>query len=325
MMVPQYWAEGRIQKRVDGRQVTVRRFGWSDSSQQDAQAKADARTQEAFQRIAAGEPLERREAKAAYNGSEGVPIREEIVSRHGEAIVTRNLYGARCLNTPNVLFADIDFGKGPGVGLWAGGTALMLIGAWFIGLTQRSWTYGLMAGALAFLLGGPVAAILNRLRSLAAGGEERRATARLARFVQQHPQWSLRLYRTPAGLRVMAVHRTFDPSEAEVADCFRAWGTDPIYVRMCQNQCCFRARVSPKPWRIGVDNHIRPRPGVWPVNPASLPERTRWIEAYERMARDHASCRFVAAMGSTVLDPTAATVRQLHDELCQANTSLPIA
>jgi len=36
-----------------------------------------------------------------------VPIREEIVSRHGDTIITRNSYGARCLNTPNALFADI--------------------------------------------------------------------------------------------------------------------------------------------------------------------------------------------------------------------------
>ncbi|MEQ1893799.1 MAG: hypothetical protein ABL998_14750, partial [Planctomycetota bacterium] len=34
--------------------------------------------------------------------AEGVPIREEIVSEHDAAVITRNGYGARCLNTPNV-------------------------------------------------------------------------------------------------------------------------------------------------------------------------------------------------------------------------------
>jgi hypothetical protein len=38
-----------------------------------------------------------------YNGAAGVPIREEIVGRHGETVITRNSYGARCLNMPNVL------------------------------------------------------------------------------------------------------------------------------------------------------------------------------------------------------------------------------
>ena len=109
MIVPAYWAEGRLQLRVEGRQMTVRRFGWSDESQAAAQAHADERTREAFGRIAAGEALERRERKVGYNGARGLPIREEIVERHGDAVVTRNSYGARCLNTPDVLFVDVDF------------------------------------------------------------------------------------------------------------------------------------------------------------------------------------------------------------------------
>ena len=51
----------------------------------------------------------RREARVAYNGSNGVPIREEVFAKHDDIIITRNLYGSLCLNTPNVLFADIDF------------------------------------------------------------------------------------------------------------------------------------------------------------------------------------------------------------------------
>ncbi len=41
MIVPQYWAEGRVRQKTPERQVTVRRFGWSDGSQQEAQAMAD--------------------------------------------------------------------------------------------------------------------------------------------------------------------------------------------------------------------------------------------------------------------------------------------
>ena len=78
----------------------VRRFGWSDNSQDAAQVNADERAQEALQRLLSGEKLPRREPKVPYNGGEGVPIREEIVSRHGETIITRNSYEARCLNTP---------------------------------------------------------------------------------------------------------------------------------------------------------------------------------------------------------------------------------
>ena len=112
MIVPEFWAEGRVQHREPGKQVTVRRFGWSDQSISEAQNMADARARESLQRILTGAPAQRREPKVPYNGAEGVPIREEIVSRHGDEVITRNSYGARCLNTPKVLFVDVDFTTG---------------------------------------------------------------------------------------------------------------------------------------------------------------------------------------------------------------------
>jgi len=61
MIVPPFWAEGRIQARVGGRQITVRRFGWSDDGPLAAQAHADARTRDAVSampwRIGIGEHL----------------------------------------------------------------------------------------------------------------------------------------------------------------------------------------------------------------------------------------------------------------------------
>lgn len=108
MLIPYFWAEARLQNKSSGKQVTVRRWGWSDLNQADAQALANRRAQDALQRVLAGESLHRRETKDSYGTQEGVPIREEVVSRHGENVVTRNSYGSLCLNAPRVLFADID-------------------------------------------------------------------------------------------------------------------------------------------------------------------------------------------------------------------------
>lgn len=109
MIVPDHWAEARRVLRTIGGQVTVRRFGWSESSHLDAQSMAEIRAEEASQRILSGEKLSKREPKVPYNGADGVPIREEVLARHGEEVITRNGYGAHCLNPPRVLFADIDF------------------------------------------------------------------------------------------------------------------------------------------------------------------------------------------------------------------------
>jgi len=325
MIVPRFWAEGRVQQRFPDRQVTVRRYGWSDESERAAQAHADARAREAFARIVAGEALPRRDPKVPYNGAEGVPIREEIVERHGDAVITRNAYGARCLNTPDVLFADVDFADALRE-RWPLGLVVsaLVLGVAF-GLVRRSFPVGLCTALAAMAAVLPVAGLLRRLVVRVRGGVERVARARVAAFVKRHPGWHLRVYRTPAELRVLAMHRTFDPREAAVAAFFRALRTDPRYAQMCQRQRCFRARVSPKPWRIGIAGHLRPRPGVWPVKPERLPERRRWIDAYEAAARDHAACRFVEALGSAEVHPAALAVQTVHDALSRAQEPLPIA
>lgn len=324
MIVPRHWAEARLVERARGRQVTVRRFGWSDASEEDARRMAEGRAREALARILAGERLDRREPKVPYNGAEGVPIREEILAEHGDAVVTRNTYGAQCLNVPDVLFADVDFEEGLpdrialGLALAAAcaGVAAGLLGTPLLGAA---------AFVVVVVLGAPLVRALRAARVRAQGGPEGHALARARAFVAAHPAWHLRAYRTPAGLRLVADHATFDPRAPEVAAFFAAVGTDRQYVRMCARQRCFRARLTPKPWRIGIPGHLRPRPGVWPVRPERRAERAAWIAAYEEAARGHAACRHLCALGGGDPDPRVQRVVALHDELSRAHSGLPIA
>src|SRR4051812_20753218 len=76
-----------------------------------------------------------------------------------------------------------------------------------------------------------------------------RALATIRSFSETHPDWHLRIFQTPAGFRVLVMHRCFDSHERAVDEFFEALGVDPVYAVMCKNQRCFRARVSPKPWR----------------------------------------------------------------------------
>ena len=142
MLVPHFWAETRLQNRLPTKQVTVRRWGWSDLSQEDAQALADRRAREAMERILSGENLRRRETKDSYGTEDGVPIREEVIARHGNVVITRNSYGSLCLNTPNVLFADVDAQWHGAFKLNFGGCLLILIAGISAGLWQRSFLIG---------------------------------------------------------------------------------------------------------------------------------------------------------------------------------------
>lgn len=323
MIIPKFWAEARIQHREEGKQVTVRKLGWSNLDQADAQTNADRRAAEAMQRILSGEKLDRRDQKVAY-GVDGVPIREEIVAEHGSVVVTRNCYGALCLNTPDVLFADVDFNEGPPAVAGCVTGVLLLVTAYSAGVTWGSgWKFFWLAGA-SLIAGIFISGWLHAIYTRLAGGPEKRARRRIQAFLAARRDWRVRLYRTPAGYRVLAVHRTFAPEGPEVEEFFRAVRADPLYAQLCRKQQCFRARITPKPWRVGVPA-MRPRRAVWPVAPEVLPIRCEWIANYEAKSAGHAACRFVAEMGDGSIHPTPQMVQRIHDEVCRAESGLPIA
>lgn len=328
MIIPHYWAEARLQHRDRKRQVTVRRFGWSDTSEAEAQAHADARVREAYERVLAGEALPRRERRVAYNGADGVPIREEIVDRHGDSVITRNGYGALCLNTPGVLFADIDFKRASGLRpiLLAMACLFVIVSTMLaVGFGIPSLLAVIIALVVAASTGAPLMNLLRRISTRIRGGDQNIARDRIAVFLASHPDWRVRIYRTPAGLRLLALHRLFDPREPAVQACFDALGVDPVYARMCHNQHCFRARVSPKPWRMGLPRMRPPYSAAWRPEHAHLPARLAWVDAYQRKAQDYASCRYIETLGNGPVDADADAVRELHDLLCQAERDLAIA
>lgn len=316
MIVPDFWAQASARHRDRKRQITVRRFGWSDESEADARAMAQQRADEALAQILQGKSLQRREPVRAYNGADGVPIREEVLARHGEQVITRNSYGAHCLNSPDTLFADIDFAPPRSRACNLIALALLVSVAFVASQTigSNSWPLWIVA-AIAFVpLGRAMARAVHRYR----GGHETIAVARMRSFIAQHPDWGLRYYRTPAGMRVVATHSTFSPRDDVVAKFFAAIGTDPRYARMCAHQHCFRARLTGKPWRMGIDRHVRPRPGVWPVSDEKRPVRDAWIREYEAKAGGFAACRFEGSLGTTRVHPDVRVTLELHDRLAGA-------
>jgi len=324
MIIPDYWAEARRTETRRGRAVTVRRFGWSNLSPEDAQTMAEVRVEEALRRRMAGEALWARELKRAYHGSEGVPIREEVLARQGELVVTRNAYGARCLNTEHALFADIDFKIE--VRLWQGllGWALLCLGAGLLAWLFRSAGAFVLLLFLSLLLAAPATQQVQRLWLAARGGPLQVQRRRMRAFLAQHPAWSLRLYQTPAGLRVLATHEPMAARSELTRSFFQAVSTDETYVRMCLNQNCFRARLSAKPWRIKMAERLKA--GAWPVAPELLPARQAWIERYESQAASYAACRYLETLGSGFIHRELQAVVDLHDRESRAlRQDLPLA
>lgn len=260
---------------------------------------AQRRAEEALARVIAGEILAPREPKVPYNGAEGVPIREEVLVRHGDTAITRNAYGAHCLNTPNVLFADVDFDTSPSYLWYLTLAAGLLLVSVFIGGYTRMW---LVTACIAFGLMHYVPWLARQLHwmvVLAKGGMEAITRVRISTFVASRPNWNVRIYRTPADCRLIATHQPYLATDNEVHAFFAAVRADPVYVQMCIHQQCFRARLTAKPWRIGIADHMRPRPGVWPVRPERLALRNMWVAEYDIRAAEYAVCQYVESIGTS--------------------------
>ena len=344
MFIPRYWSEASEREVFPGRrQVTVRRFGWSSTSQEEADVHARQRVEEALAVLRTEGPdglrdFTRRERVVAYSGSDGLPIREEIVEEHPaiDVVLTRNSYGAVCLNTTRAMFVDVD-GAGAGLGVGGLGCLGFLIGG-FVGIGGlapafgRDWDFhgaGLILPGLAGAFAGLLATwlILRLVRFLRSRGRDplEATTRRVEKWCEERRDWLVAVYETPAGARLLPLHATFDAAEESTFEFMAFVRADPLYVRMCRLQKCFRARVSPKPWRAGVNERFRAG-GTWPVrDPGKLARRAAWVRAYEARAGVYASCRLAETVGRGRRDPDVEEIRRLHDRLCRADSNLELA
>jgi len=134
---------------------------------------------------------------------------------------------------------------------------------------------------------------------------------------------SFRIYRTAAGFRALAPGREFDPAGREAQDLMKATGTDPSFVRLCLAQKSFRARLTPKPWRIDM----KAPPGEHPRDEGEASERfAAWLAEYERASQGYATCRFLETVGKGgFVGSDDHDLVDLHDRTTRATESLPLA
>ncbi|MFN7570434.1 MAG: hypothetical protein ACK5TK_03095 [Betaproteobacteria bacterium] len=129
------------------------------------------------------------------------------------------------------------------------------------------------------------------------------------------------VYRTAAGFRALAVDREFDPVSSHTRAVLEGVGADPLFVRLCAAQACFRARLSPKPWRCGAGS---PR-GEHPRTPAQQSTFRQWLADYETRASAFATCAWVAAVGRGTMLESLAPLVQFHEEATGARSGRPLA
>jgi len=282
MHFPKYWTTAR------DKNLTA--WGWSDKNLAEA-------TGHATERLARIKDWLTRRNKTAlqqrYGYGDDRPMREEVLREFRapegtlRAAVTRNSYGCLVLNTADMLFVDVDAPEAK----------------------ESGWLAGLFGFRKPDHTRDPEAFMKTLM-------------ARVNDWVGRWPNWGWRVYRTAAGVRLMATHEPFASDHAMCQTSFEVFEADPLYRKLCATQKCFRARLTPKPWRCDMK---KPR-GRWPWGNEKTEARFRqWEAEYAKATERYATCKLLGQFGNSEFHPSLRELVELHDRATRAESNLRLA
>lgn len=259
-------------------------LGWSDVSEEEARRHARSRWKDILARVRGdGAPPD------DYKVAVCEPIVRDLGAGPLHAVITRNRYGALVLNCDRLCFIDIDRPKG-GAGP---------------GLLANLWNK--LRGKAPEPVAGPEASLVERVRTVATAAG-----------------LTIRVYRTHSGWRLVILNHTYDPASRDTEDLFRKFPqSDRLYRELCRKQDCFRARLTPKPWRIhatGFPDKKYPRGFPW-TDPAAANAAADWVSRYEAASAGRRTCELVGDFGRHDPLPAILSILAVHDEL--AGVGLP--
>lgn len=291
MKVPRYWQREQVQ--TESGDVT---FGWgfSETSNEEARVRARETAQRVADWLGDGDKWDAELNQYGYD--ERLP-REEIIREMtdsmGEtnAFVSRNGYGSLILNTRDLVFIDVDLPP-----------------------QRRQLPQGIVGTVLSLLgLGSQTAP---------ASSPEVETLSRIESVAVRFSHLGFRVYRTANGFRIMVINEPLLSDSQIAQQLLMEFRADPLYIRMCKNQECFRARLTPKAWRCDV----RRPPGRFPFENAGEEDRYRaWETEYNNGIRGFATCKLETTIGTPEVHPELQTLIELHDRLTGISDHLPLA
>ncbi len=262
-------------------------WGWSDESLEAALAKGKERALKQFDAIFINGESKLRSFYYAAN-----PMREEILeeikneSNETIAILSINSYGAVILNTQDMMFVDVDD-------------------------TVEEYS------------------ISNMFKNLFRSKEKRSKKFReqleekIQNYTTQNIGTGIRLYKTAKGYRLLIHSHPISSDTPEAKKILQYFEADPLYARLCLSQKCFRARLTPKFFRLDVP---MPKPPYqYPYPQDKLVEVKQWKIEYQKHSANFATCQFLGQYGNDTVYPEFVKLMDLHDQMSRVNEGLALA
>ena len=120
---------------------------------------------------------------------------------------------------------------------------------------------------------------------------------------------SARVYRTAHGWRVVLLGQGITVNSPRMHDVFVRLQADPLYTNLCRKQKCWRARLSPKPFHLGL-----PRFPFLSDSENAAAQMADWVKQYDDKVSAYGVCRLIDSFGPSITDP----VLELHDTYTRA-------
>lgn len=160
--------------------------------------------------------------------------------------------------------------------------------------------------------------IFDRFKAVRKLDKKQRIIVKFEERLQKYPELGqdFRIYETTNGIRIIGKHY-FAPTEPGHAKLLRKFGVDLLYVQLSQKQKCYRARLTPKPYRIKFRTIKIGSPLDCETENYQL-----WEQEYRLKSSHFSVVKLLKTLGQ---DFAADSVITLHDALCNAQGQQPLA
>jgi len=121
--------------------------------------------------------------------------------------------------------------------------------------------------------------------------------------IEEYSEGCWRVYETRNGFRVFRTDCFIKPDSALAHVMFNLFDSDDMYVKGCLDQLCYRARLTPKPERIGVAE--------------KFPKGTTaedWLKEYKSLTRGYSVCRLAYIYSLPKECEEIRSILSIHDE-----------
>ena len=294
--IVKYWSKREVNDKENNFYLIG--LGWSNDNQAEADNMAEKKLEAILLKIKSGDfsRSAKRDWKKYYSGK---PLREELIEEFRNnndglfAAITRSRTGVLVLNTANLALIDIDYPSAP----------------------------------INFLKDFIISIFQPQKRTLQVAEFQTSLNEKVQNTAQElEDDYSFRIYKTKAGARVIVTNKKIDPTSSESDNLMEAFEADKLYRKLCHYQDTYRARLTPKPWRI-PGAKLGKYPFSWPfANEDEKNDCRSWENKYNTLSENIATCHLLYETTGGDILPEFAEIIERHDELTKINQKdLPLA